>query len=182
MKELNLAGLLLRVRLLVQRAPMASLALALLLAAALAWAWLLPQRERQQLQLARPLPTPAALVTAPPPPSANENLAEFYATLGEKRYAEQQVGTLFALAAKSGLSLHQGEYKFSYDKASRVSSYQILLPVKGGYQAIWQFVLRALAAVPFAALDDVSFRRENIADIQVEAKLRFTLYLKEGEQ
>ncbi|UTY55761.1 hypothetical protein [Massilia sp. erpn] len=182
MKDLNLAGLLLRARLRVQRAPMVCLASVLLLAAALAWAWLLPQRDKQQALLARPLPAPAALVTAPPPPSANENLAEFYATLGEKRHAEQQVGTLFALAAKSGLSLHQGEYKFNYDKASRVASYQILLPVKGGYQPIWQFVLRALAAVPFASLDEVSFRRENIADLQVEAKLRFTLYLKEGQQ
>eukprot|EP01034_Spumella_vulgaris_P025387 gene25387-31844_t len=91
-------------------------------------------------------------------------------TLGEKHYAEQHVKILFGLATKAGLSLNQGEYKFSYDKASRVTSYQITLPVKGSYQAIWQFALTALRELPFAALDDIGFRRENIGDTQLEAR------------
>jgi hypothetical protein len=179
---INVAALALRARLALQRigAPVC-IAIALCAAGVAAWAWLLPQRAAQAQLMAKPLPAPATLVTPPPPPSANQNLANFYDALGEKRYAEQQVKVLFDLAAKSNLTLSQGEYKATYDKASRVSTYQIILPVKGPYQSIWQFSMQALREMPFASLDEVGFRREAIADATVEARLRFTLYLKDGE-
>jgi hypothetical protein len=60
-----------------------------------------------------------------------------------------------------------------------VHTYQLNLPVKGSYAAIWQFALSALRAIPFASLDDISFRRDSIGDATVEARLRFTLYLSE---
>jgi len=174
---MNAATLLLRLRLAAMRAGPAGCAAMALLAvgiAALAWAM------KAQGEATAPLPpAPPMLVQAAPPPSANENLAHFYATLGEKRYAEQQVKQLFDIAAKTGLVLEQGDYKFSVDKASRVAAYQVTLPVRGPYQNIWQFSLQALSAMPFAALEDVAFRRETITEPVVEARLRFTLYLKE---
>ncbi|WP_338758443.1 hypothetical protein [Massilia sp. METH4] len=181
MKDIQLAPLMLALRLYAMRAGGgACLAVALLAAGLGTWAWLLPQRAALQEELARPLPTAASLAEAPPPPSANENLSLFYATLGEKHHAEQQVKTLFDLAGKAGLTLNHGEYKFAHDKASGVTTYQITLPVKGAYRNIWQFALEALAALPFAALDEVSFRRDTIADPVVEARLRITLFLKEA--
>jgi hypothetical protein len=182
MNSVNLAALALRARLALQRVGIpACVALLLCVVGLSAWAWLLPQRAAQAQLMARPLPSPSALVVAPPPPSANQNLSAFYEVLGEKRYAEQQVKVLFDLAAKSHLTLSQGEYKAGYDKASRVSTYQIILPVKGPYQSIWQFAMQGLREMPFASLDEVGFRRDSIADPMVEARLRFTLYLKDGE-
>lgn len=174
---MNLAAVMLRLRLTGMRlGPAGCAALALLLAGALALAWSLKSRQ----QAYEPLPSaPSQLVQAAPPPTANENLAHFYATLGEKRHAEQQVKQLFDIAAKTGLALEQGEYKFSVDKASGVASYQVNLPVKGAYQNIWQFSMQALSAIPFAALDDIAFRRDTISEPVVEARVRFTLYLKE---
>jgi hypothetical protein len=121
MNNINVAALALRARLVLQRlgAP-ACIAIVLCAAGVAAWAWLLPQRTAQAQLMAQPLPAPSTLVTPPPPPSANQNLADFYEVLGEKRYAEQQVKVLFDLAAKSNLTLSQGEYKAAYDKASRV--------------------------------------------------------------
>ena len=118
----------------------------------------------------------------PPPPAPasagpNENLALFYDTLGERRYAEQQVKTLFALAAKSGLVLSQGEYKGAFEQNGRFHTYQVNLPVKGSYGAIWQFGMQALRAIPFASLDEISFRRDTIGEPTVEARVRLTLYL-----
>jgi len=182
MNELQLSVWLLRSRLALERVGLAvCIAVALCVIGVAAWVWLLPQRAAQVRLMAQPLPAPTQLVSAPPPPSANQNLQSFYEVLGEKRCAEQQVKVLFDLAAKTGLTLNQGEYKFAYDKASRVSSYQINLPVKGPYQSIWQFSLLALRAMPFAALDEVSFRRDAIADPSLEARVRFTLYLKDAE-
>lgn len=179
--HVNLAALLLRARIAVLRAGIpACIALALCVAGLVAWAVLLPRSAAQARVMAQPLPAPSTLVAPPPPPSANQNLAAFYDVLGERRYAEQQVRLLFDLAAKSNLVLSQGEYKAGYDKASRVSTYQIILPVKGPYQAIWQFAMQGLREMPFASLDEVGFRRDSIAEPVVEARLRFTLYLKDA--
>lgn len=174
---MSAAALMLRLRLAAMRlGPAACVALALLLAGALVLAWSLKARRLAS----EPLPPVAPqLAQAAPPPSANENLAHFYATLGEKRHAEQQVKQLFDIAAKTGLALEQGDYKFSADKASGVAAYQVTLPVKGAYQNIWQFSLQALSSIPFAALDDIAFRRETISEPVVEARVRFTLYLRE---
>ncbi len=174
---MNPASLMLRLRLAAMRLGLAGcVALALLAAGALALAWSLKARRLAHEPLP---PAPAQLAQAAPPPTSNENLDHFYASLGEKRHAEQQVRQLFDIAAKTGLALQQGDYKFSVDKASRVATYQVTLPVKGAYQNIWQFSMQALTAIPFAALDDIAFRRETISEPVVEARLRFTLYLKD---
>lgn len=180
---MSMHAMMLRAQLAVRRAGPAVCVSLVLMAAGVAGIGLALAAHSAQKKAAATLPAaPAQLVQAPPPPNANENLAAFYATLGEKRYAEQQVKTLFGIAAKTSLSLDQGEYKFAYDKASRVSTYQITLPVRGPYANIWQFSLQALAAMPFAALDEVNFRRETITEPVVEARLRFTMYLKDGQQ
>jgi len=185
------AQLLLRLHLALLRANSLTLAAAaLLLAVAGSLGWtsyalgaLQAQRAAHNAQAARAaaqLPgVPALLPGLPVPPSmsSQDNLSAFYGALGERRYAEQQVKTLFALAAKSGLSLAQGEYKSAYDRNAHVWTYQVNLPVKGSYPAIWQFAFGALRAIPFASLDDIGFRRDAIGDPQVEARLRLTFYL-----
>ena len=179
MMAIDINSLRLRAQLLLRRlgAP-ACLAVALFALGAAAWVWAWQQRAVAAQLEARPLPQPAlAVVAAAPPATASENLARFYAALGQQRHAEQQVKQLFDLAAKNGLLLAQGEYKSGYDKASRVATYQVTLPLKGSYAAVSQFALQALRAVPFASLDELSFRREQIADTDLEARLRLTFYL-----
>lgn len=181
MKPINFSAIALRARLaVIALGPVFCGACLLIVLGAAALAWLLPQRAvqagRHQLAMrAAAMPASAALKLAPA--TANQNLDLFYATLGEQRYAEQQVKTLFALAAKANLSLRQGEYKSAYDRNGRLHTYQMTLPVKGTYAQVWQFGLMALRAIPFASLDELSFKRENIGDTQVEARLRLTLYL-----
>ncbi|MEX0143518.1 hypothetical protein MRBLMS1_004419 [Massilia sp. LMS1-1-1.1] len=180
MMAIDINSLRLRAQLLLRRlgAP-ACLALALLMLGVAAWVWAWQQRAVAAQLEARPLPQPALAVVAAAaaPATASENLARFYAALGQQRHAEQQVKQLFDLAAKNGLLLAQGEYKSGYDKASRVATYQVTLPLKGSYAAVSQFALQALRAVPFASLDELSFRREQIADTDLEARLRLTFYL-----
>ena len=183
MKNFNLAAVALRLRLAVMaRGPVVCVSLLLLLAAGATLAWLLPQRAlqagRHQVAMRLALMPPAAAAKSAPVTS-NENLTAFYAALGEKRYAEQQVKTLFGLAAKANLSLSQGEYKSAYDRNARLHSYQVTLPVKGSYRDVWQFGMLSLRAIPFASLDEMSFKRETIGDSQVEARMRLTLYLAE---
>jgi hypothetical protein len=194
MKQLSFGTLALRLQLAVRAWPLpaAGGVLCLAIAAALAWtvhanAALEAERDALLAERAARLQASAARTAAPSTPAAPavqpapsiDNLDAFYAALGPRRYAEQQVRTLFALAAKNGLLLSQGEYKTGYDRNARVTTYQVNLPVKGGYGAIWQFAMGALREIPFASLDDISFRRDGIKDPSVEARLRLTLYLKD---
>lgn len=190
MKNIGFAGLVLRLRLLLLRAgPFTLAAIALLALAVAVWVTLLvglvdEEKALDTLRAQNRRPAQAATVPGPAVPAAPlapaDNLDAFYATLGQRRYAEQQVKTLFGLAAKSGLVLSQGEYKSGFDRNARMHTYQVNLPVKGSYAAIWQFALAALRAIPFAALDDISFRRDSIGDPAVEARVRMTFYLNDA--
>jgi hypothetical protein len=182
------ASPMLRLRIMLMRANPIVLAVSVLvvvLAGALAWTlhavWAL---ERAQAASAAQAPRQAqaapATTPAPAPAAAPDNLAAFYGALGERHGAEQQVRTLFSLASKSGLVLRQGEYKAGFDRNAHVYTYQVNLPVKGTYQAIWQFAMAALRAIPFASLDEITFHRDAIGDATVEARLRLTLYLRDG--
>lgn len=183
MNNTSVAAVALRLRLaLMGLGPVLCSAIVLAVLAAGTLAWLLPQRSlhAEQHKVAMRLALmPAPTAAAAPPVTANDNLNLFYATLGEKRHAEQQVKTLFALADKAGLSLSQGDYKGNYDRNARAHTYQVNLPVRGAYNNVWQFGMLALASIPFASLDEISFKRESIGDPNVEARLRLTLYLSD---
>jgi len=184
MTPLKLSAYALRLRLALRAASPVLLAALLLCAAGIAaLAWLVPARavleeERELARRAAALPPPAPRIE--PVADADANLALFYASLGDKRIAEQQVKILFAIAAKTGLTLRQGEYKSGYDRNGKLHTYQINLPVQGSYGQVWQFALLALRAIPFAALDDISFKRDSIGQASVDARLRLTLYLSDA--
>lgn len=183
MKDMSLSSFWLRIVLALRRTnPVVAGGVALALAVMVAMLLMLQaqvdldeQYAEARRQAALPPPAPGTL--APPPPSADQNLAHFHASLGERGKVERQLKTLFALAEKNGLALRQGEYRSSQDRAGRFLTYQITLPVTGRYGAIWQFAFDALRALPHASLDDVGFRRDAIGSELVEARLRLTLYL-----
>jgi hypothetical protein len=163
-----------------------SLALLLAAAAATAALWLVPQLKAQraagQVALAKAqklhdAAPAAASALEPALPPNQQHLQDFYDLLGETRYAEQQVKTLFAIAAKNGLTLNQADYKFAYDKNGMFHTYVISLPVRGPYAAIRPFCEQMLLAIPFASLDQIDFKRESVNNPNLEAKLRITLYL-----
>lgn len=107
-----------------------------------------------------------------------EQLAEFYRIFPEERHSPQWLEKLVALAEKNGLSLDQGEYKVTQDKAGRLMRFQITLPVKGEYPQIRRFLAALPAETPIIALENVQFTRQNIADSTVEAQIRLALYME----
>lgn len=151
---------------------------------ALGWQWGVPYwHARNDMQHRELVAARQALRTArtsvPPPVHSvdEERIAQFYGSLGESGYAEQQVKTLFAIAAKAGLALNQADYKPEANATGHYQTYQIVLPVHGPYRAIREFCEQTLLAIPFASLDQIDFRRDTIGSATLEARLRFTLYL-----
>lgn len=178
----------LRGRLLLRRIdPLASLAVLAIVLCIACLAALLPARQQLErdyaaARLAARAPLPPRAAPAAPPPSSDQNLELFYATLGDRRGVERQLKDVFALAARHGLALDQGEYRSAQDRNARVLTYQVNLPVRGSYGAIWQFAMDVLRTLPHASLDDVAFRRDSVNDTGVEARLRLTFYLAPGDQ
>jgi hypothetical protein len=111
-----------------------------------------------------------------PETGSQDDLAQFYDFFADT-YLTEALNKLFAAAAKEKLVLEQGEYRVTPDKSGKLSRYQIVLPVKGSYLQIRQFVARALNDVPVAALEDINFKRETIGATQLEARIKFTLFL-----
>lgn len=180
----KLSHLMLRVGIALRAVGPVGIGAALVLAAsAAALGWILPEREAREQQH-RAVLAQAAAARAPAvvqvalPEMAS--IDAFYKALGERRYAEQQVRTLFGLADKAGLALTQGEYRGALDRHARVYAYQVTLPVRGPYKAVWGFAMSSLASIPFASLDEISFKRESVGDANVEARLRLTLYFNEA--
>jgi hypothetical protein len=108
--------------------------------------------------------------------------AALSATLPGAERMPEAVARLFAAAKHAGLTLQQGAYRAVGDKAggeksSGLSRYQISLPVTGDYPAVRAFVAEALEREPGLALDGMRLARERMDLGEIDAELRFTLYL-----
>jgi len=109
-----------------------------------------------------------------------ERHAAFNATLAPKSALPDLIKSVFSEAGKAGLTLAQAEYRTAEDKAGGYTSYQMVLPVRGPYLKLREFVAGVLAANPAAALEEVSFRRDGIGNPTTEARLRFVFYIKDA--
>jgi hypothetical protein len=108
-----------------------------------------------------------------------DGLAEFYRFFATGQDAEAWLARLFGLARAHGLELPQGAYRYNRLSGERLARYEVTLPVKGQYPQIRRFIAAALNEIPVASLDRVAFERKRAAEAQVEASIRFTLFLDE---
>lgn len=107
-------------------------------------------------------------------------LALFYQAFPERGTAPAWLEKIYAAGSAAGLLLDKGEYKLSPDPDHRLVRYEISLPVHGGYVQVRKFIQDVLAQIPTVALSDVDFRRAAIGDPNVDARIRFILYLREA--
>jgi hypothetical protein len=105
-------------------------------------------------------------------------LHEFYEFFPPRQKAPNLLKAIYKTAREELIILPEGEYKFELGKAGGVGIYQINLPVKGTYIQIRKFIGKVLNSVPSAALEEVSFKRDTIGSGELEAKIRFVVYLK----
>jgi hypothetical protein len=187
MTAIDIGKIALQARIGLIRVGMIPVVIVILLAlGAATWAWFVinardqGQQEQALAQVRQGLREPSLTVVASPQSANGQNLHKFYDVLGDRSGTEQYLRTMFAIAGQTGLSLDHGEYQEQFDKNSGTYRYQILLPVKGSYRVIREFCERSLLALPFVSLDELGFKRESIDDDALDARLRFTLYLKDA--
>jgi hypothetical protein len=108
-------------------------------------------------------------------------LAEFYAYFPNGDAMADTLDRVYAAAAQENILLEQGEYRLASETAGRLMRYDIVLPVKGPYPKLRRFIARALRENPSLALESVSFGRQSVIAIGVEAQVRMTLYLGKAQ-
>ena len=114
--------------------------------------------------------------------SPQASLNTFYRFLPPENEANAILATVLSIAGDNGLAPDKGEYVLVRNSQAAYSRYQISLPVRGSYLEIRKFVSQVLNAVPSIALTDISFKRPSIDSGEVEARLRWTLFLSGPEQ
>jgi hypothetical protein len=84
---------------------------------------------------------------------------------------------LHGLARRAGLDLAQGEYRLEKRPAG-LWAYRVLLPVRGSYPQLRDFVAAVLKSMPVASIDALRFERKKALDSQLDAQIRFTIYVR----
>jgi hypothetical protein len=120
------------------------------------------QVARQPRAAADPAARGAALLAGLPP--AGEAL--------------QAIGLLHRSASAHGVVLAHGEYRVVREGSGRWLRYQVSLPARAPYPALRAWLTDVMNSVPNASLDDLGLRREDAAQADVDAQLRFTLFLR----
>jgi len=112
-----------------------------------------------------------------PRPTQRSQLSNFYAFFPVIESLPELLGNMQAAARANDLQLEKGEYRLSQDRDFPLARYQVTLPVRGTYPQVRGFVNDVLDAVPAVALEDLELKREQASDPQLEARVRFTVFL-----
>jgi len=110
-------------------------------------------------------------------PTQRNQLANFYAFFPPTAGLPDMLARVQRAARDNGLTLEKGEYRLVRDASFPLSRYQATFPMRGNYVQVRGFVNAVLDTVPAAALEEMSLKRENVADPVLEARVRFTLFL-----
>lgn len=109
-------------------------------------------------------------------------LGEFYNFFPKTDAMTDSLNKIYRIAGMQHLGLEQGDYRLVKDPNSKLTRYEINLPVRGGYLQIRQFLAKALNEMPNLALDSVNFKRQKSHDAAIESQIKLTLYLGDGNE
>lgn len=118
--------------------------------------------------------------TRQPDPKADQltRLAEFEAGLPLAEGALQAVRHIHRSAAEHEVELSTGEYRLVSEPGGRLQRYQITLPAGGTYPDLRAWMADVLNELPTMALDELSLKRNEVGESQVQARVRWSFYLK----
>jgi hypothetical protein len=107
-----------------------------------------------------------------------KRLTDFYAGLPAASVALDAVELIHQSAAKAGVKLATGEYRQVREGSSALLRYQLTLPARASYPSLRLWLDDVMNTLPSCALDEISFRRDDVGSESVEARLRLTLFMR----
>lgn len=110
--------------------------------------------------------------------TAQRQAQDFVATLPAGDAALAAVQDLHRLAQQHGVVLASGEYRLIDEAAGRWQRYQITLPAQAGDMSLRLWMAEALNRWPTLSLDDWSATRDQAGQELVQARVRWSFYLR----
>ena len=134
------------------------------------------ERELRALQQAAAKERPrGALVHAA---SSSGQMAAFYRFFEHAEPLSHWLARIYAIGKAVGVEMRAADYRL-LPTGTRITRYQVTLPVSGSYAQTRAFAENVLNEIPILSLDQASFRRKRAADSQLEIELVMTLHLLE---
>ncbi len=106
-------------------------------------------------------------------------LVHFYESFPSGASAPNWLGRIHAAAEDNHLELMQGDYRVIRKRNEQLAQYQMILPVKGSYPDIRNFINAVLSDLPSISLDQIAFERQKIGESSVQATVRLTLFMRD---
>lgn len=154
----------------------------MVLAIAAVAVWQSQALVQQSNELAvRPMPQKAAPAAASASATAGgdaQRLADFRRVLQPAKASTTQVRRLIELTQPE-LAWQRAQFHQIDDTVLGAVQLQIDVPVVGEYRQMRKAIDRALLDMPNLALDQVTFRRQQASESRLEARLRFSLWLRQ---
>jgi Tfp pilus assembly protein PilO len=111
-------------------------------------------------------------------PSPRAEMQAFMSRLPVRAELPVLTEKIVAAAAGAGIALERGTYDFTVTHSGRLVRARMTFPVHGRYPAIRRFVDQTLATIPGAAVDGLRLERKDIAAAEIDADIRFAIYLR----
>lgn len=103
---------------------------------------------------------------------------ELIDTLPERSALPAITGKIVAQAQAAGIALERGNYDFTVTHSGRLVRTRMTFPVHGRYPDIRRFIDLTLVAVPGAAVDGLRLERKDIGAAEIDADIRFAVYVR----
>ena len=81
------------------------------------------------------------------------------------------------LPPQSNTSWPEGDYRLVASSDARYRTYTISLPLKGNYPSIRAFLAQCLRNDPRLSLDALEFRRDQIADDNLQVRVKLSMFV-----
>jgi len=112
-----------------------------------------------------------------PPATSTERLEQVREPLRRSPPPAELLRRLLELARAEGIVLAQGEYHQQAHAAAGVFQLQVVQPVRSSYPQLRRYVEAVLREMPNASLDQISARRDNVGQGQLEVRLRWSFWM-----
>ena len=107
------------------------------------------------------------------------HLQDFYGRLLPREELDQVAQRIFAVGQRLGVGLKQGSYRLVGDEADgRLARYEAVYQAQAPYFRVRLMLRELLTEMPFVALDEVSFQRQQSTNPQIEVTMKISVYLK----
>ncbi|MBI5279836.1 MAG: hypothetical protein HY854_25620 [Burkholderiales bacterium] len=127
-----------------------------------------------ELALQRRAMAPARVALNP----EDERLARLRATLDAETSGAEVIKRMAALAQDEAIQLQQADYQRQVLPSAPIVQLQVTQPVQANYVQLRNYIESVLRAMPNVSLDQVSARRDNIGQDRLEARLRWSVWMR----